>query len=275
MNSTIETIDFHGLEALRLQVAGASAIISRQGGQILSWITPDGRERLYLSPRAVWDGSKPVRGGIPVCFPQFGEEGNLPRHGVVRTAQWNVSQTRNGDGFALATMETSGSVGGEWQCEITLMLERNRLDVEMGVVNTGQASLRFTGALHTYLRVTQVEDAEVEGLYGTLYEDALDNRKVKKETSPRLALEGPADRIYQDVARTLLVHAGNLSVGVDSDGFRDVVLWNPWESGCQDFPDLPADGWRHFLCLEAAAVAEPVEIAPGAEWSGRQTLVAV
>jgi glucose-6-phosphate 1-epimerase len=46
---SIETIEFHGIEALRLNGPGGSiAVISKLGGQVLSWITPDGRERLFL-----------------------------------------------------------------------------------------------------------------------------------------------------------------------------------------------------------------------------------
>jgi hypothetical protein len=52
---------------------------------VLSWVTPDGRERLFLSDKAVFDGSVAIRGGIPVCWPQFAGLGELPKHGFVRT----------------------------------------------------------------------------------------------------------------------------------------------------------------------------------------------
>jgi glucose-6-phosphate 1-epimerase len=38
---------------------------------------------------------------------------------------------------------------------------------------------------------------------------------------------------------------------------------------------MPADGWRHMLCVEAACARQPVVLPPGEEWYGRQTLVAV
>jgi glucose-6-phosphate 1-epimerase len=92
---SIETIAFHGLEALRLRgPGGSSAVISRLGGQVLSWITPDGRESLFLSGRAVFDGSAPIRGGIPVRFPRFAAFGDLPKHGFVRTREWSVTAQR-------------------------------------------------------------------------------------------------------------------------------------------------------------------------------------
>ena len=68
MKPSIEEIEFHGIAALRLNgPRGASAVVSKLGAQVLSWVTPDGRERLFLSDKAVFDGSVAIRGGIPVC----------------------------------------------------------------------------------------------------------------------------------------------------------------------------------------------------------------
>mgnify|MGYP000843961582 CR=1 FL=1 len=85
MKPSIEEIEFHGIAALRLNgPRGASAVVSKLGAQVLSWVTPDVRERLFLSDKAVFDGSVAIRGGIPVCWPQFAGLGELPKahHGV-------------------------------------------------------------------------------------------------------------------------------------------------------------------------------------------------
>ena len=53
--------------------------------------TPDGTENIFLSPGVILDGSKPIRGGIPLVFPQFGQpDKTVPSHGFVRTATWAV-----------------------------------------------------------------------------------------------------------------------------------------------------------------------------------------
>ena len=59
-----------------------------------------------------------------------------------------------------------------FRAEITVMLEVDRIDVEFCVENTGSAPFEFTGALHSYLRVVQVEDVALEGLHGHDYLDA-------------------------------------------------------------------------------------------------------
>ena len=282
MKPFIESIEFKGREALRLHgPRGASAVIGRLGGQVLSWITPDGRERLFLSERAVFDGSVPIRGGIPVCFPQFGGQGGLPKHGFARTREWTVIGQRCGDDYALATLElgddetTRALWPHAFRAEITLMLEVDRIDVEFCVENTGPAPFAFTGVLHSYLRVVEVEDAALEGLHGHDYLDAANGNRTVRETGTEIVVESAVDRVYYDVRRPQLLRAGNLSLGIQSQGFPDVVVWNPWVDACGKLKDMPADGWRHMLCVEAAAVRNPVTVAAGEEWCGRQTLLVV
>jgi glucose-6-phosphate 1-epimerase len=282
MKPFIEAIEFKGIGALRLNgPRGSSAVVARLGGQVLSWMTPDGRERLFLSERAVFDGSVPIRGGIPICFPQFGGLGDLPKHGFARTREWSVAAQRCGDDYALATLElvddedTRALWPHAFRAEITVMLEVDRIDVEFCVANTGPAPFEFTGALHSYLRVTQVEDVALEGLHGHDYLDAARDSRVVRETGTEIIVDGEVDRVYYDVRRPQLLNAGNLSLGIQSQGFPDVVVWNPWVDLCAGLKDMPPDGWRHMLCVEAAAVRKPVIVQPGEEWFGRQTLVAV
>lgn len=281
MKLSIETIDFHGTEALRLTgPRGSSAIISKLGAQVLSWVPPDGKERLFLSDKAIFDGSVAIRGGVPVCFPQFAERGDLPKHGFVRTREWTVSSQRAGDNFALVTMELTSdeSTLAFWPhafvAELTLMLEADRIDVELCITNTGGTPLSFTGALHTYLRVAQVEEAVLEGLEGLEYCDALDNDRVGREPRSEVTVDSEVDRVYFNARCPQLLHAGKVSVATQNQGFPDVVVWNPFVDRCAGLKDMPANGWRHMLCVEAAAT-RPIELPAGEEWYGRQTLVVV
>ena len=282
MKPSIETIRFRDTDALRLNgPRGASAVISLLGGQVLSWITPDGRERLFLSDKAVFDGSVAIRGGIPVCWPQFAALGDLPKHGFVRTRPWQVATERCGDDYALVTLaiEDDEATRALWphafRLELTLMLEDDRIDLELSVSNTGEAPFSFTGALHTYLRVTQVEDVALEGLYGHHYRDAANGDKVIRDSGTAVMVDAEIDRVYRDVKRPQLLQAGNLSLGIQSQDFPDVVVWNPWVDKCGALADMSADGWRHMLCVEAAVAETPVLVPAGEEWYGRQTLVAV
>lgn len=48
---------------------GESVEILLYGATILSWKDAQGNERLFLSDKAKLDGTKAVRGGVPIVFP--------------------------------------------------------------------------------------------------------------------------------------------------------------------------------------------------------------
>lgn len=277
----IESIDFNGLPALRLQAGGASAIVSLFGGQVLSWTPRGGKEWLYLSETAKFDRSTPIRGGVPVCFPQFADLGKLPKHGFVRTVDWMLADRRVDKDFALIQLrlEDSAETRALWNhpfgIELTISIEDNRLDLEFEVDNRGTDALSFTGALHTYLRVREAEEARLEGLYGFTYRDSANGNAIKRETGDALMVDAEVDRVYRQVNRPLLLRDGSRTLGINTEGFPDVVVWNPWETRCAALADMPDNGFRRMLCVEAAAADTPVTVAAGQQWWGRQTLIAL
>lgn len=281
MKPCIETISFHGIEALRLTgPRGATAVISKLGAQVLSWVPPDGKERLFLSDKAVFDGSAPIRGGVPICFPQFASLGHLPKHGFVRTREWTVGAQRAGDDFALVTMELASDDAtlAIWPhpflVELTLMIEDDRIDLELSVTNTGGSEFSFTGALHSYLRVAQAEEIVLQGLQGAEYRDALDGNRIGREAREELTVDAEIDRTYLNVKAPQMLHSGQQRLVLQNQGFPDVVVRNPYVDRCAEMKDMPANGWRHMVCIEAAAT-RPVTLPAGEEWYGRQTLVVV
>ena len=75
---------FQGLPTHKLTLpCGDSLRVALHGAHVLSWVS-QGRERLYLSPHSVMDAHAAIRGGVPVCFPQFNQRGPLPKHGFAR-----------------------------------------------------------------------------------------------------------------------------------------------------------------------------------------------
>ena len=124
------------------------------------------------------------------------------------------------------------------------------------------------------MRVTQVEDVSLEGLYGHNYRDAANSDQIVRDSGIELTIDNEVDRVYYDIQRPQQLNAGNLSLTIESQGFPDVVVWNPWVELCAELKDMPADGWRQMLCVEAAIAQNPISLPAGEEWYGRQTLVA-
>jgi len=88
---------FYGQPCYRLTLPnGDSVLVAQHGAHVVSWVS-GGRERLFLSPKTVWDGRAAIRGGIPVCFPQFNQRGDLPKHGFVRNRPWILLAAEAGD----------------------------------------------------------------------------------------------------------------------------------------------------------------------------------
>lgn len=277
----IEAIDFNGQPAWRLSIAnGAQAIVSQQGAQVLSWCLGNGHEWLYLSEQADYSGQTAIRGGIPVCFPQFAAQGPLPRHGLVRTRPWSVHAQRGDADYALLTLacEDNAESRAHWphafRAELSIGLEAERLDLELEISNTGPTAFAFTTALHSYLRVREVEEMALEGLRGCRYLDACTGqagRTAHTESGTTVVVDRTVDRIYCAAPDTLLLRDGSHMLGIHREHLPDVVVWNPWQE--HGLPDMPARDFRHMLCVEAAAAEKAITLEPGNIWWGRQTLI--
>lgn len=280
--STHDDIDFRGLPAVALTSPdGARAIVTLHGAHVVSWCTPDGEERLYLSERSAFENGKAIRGGIPLVFPQFSTYGELPRHGFARTAAWQLEERHAGGEFAGATFALTDTPATRalwpyaFRAELTVSIARNRLDIEFSVSNTGEASFAFTAALHTYLRVAHIESTQLNGLQGCTYRDQTAKGAERVEDQPSLQIDAETDRIYLTAPAEVMLRQPGHSMNLLSTNFPDLVVWNPWVERCAAIADMPPDGFKRMLCVEPAVIEEPITLAPGGEWWGRQSLVAM
>lgn len=270
------------LPAIRLVTAhGARAEVFSYGAQVTSWMPADGVERLFLSPRSLFRAGASIRGGIPVVFPQFSNQGPLPKHGFVRTTTWDVVDVGAADGGMRALFRTSSSSATEalWPhafvAEVDVRLTDDSLSVELAVTNPGAAPIEFTCALHTYLRVDDVHTVVVRGLGGLRYLDAAGGRVERRQDADDVTIAGEVDRIYYDAKRPVEVVEPARTTRVTMRGFTDVVVWNPGATLTASLADMEPDGYLRMLCVEAAAVGTPVVLPPGERWSGAQVLEAI
>lgn len=261
---------------------GARVTLSLHGGQVLSWKPAGAGEQLYLSPRSEFTPGKAIRGGVPVCFPQFADRGALPKHGFARTLPWELVSHEVGRDDALAVLrlrdgEFTRSIWPHaFELELSVRVAGRGLDVELACENTGDAPLQFTAALHTYLRVVDLDAVSVEGLSGLRYFDSIKQAEALQRMDLLLTGEKGVldlDRIYFGVKeRPLLVAEDRRQVLVQHQGFDDAVVWNPGPDRCAQLADMPPEGWSEMLCVEAACIGRPIELQAGESWVGRQSL---
>mmetsp|Transcript_3689 Transcript_3689/g.9243 ORF Transcript_3689/g.9243 Transcript_3689/m.9243 type:complete len:326 (-) Transcript_3689:179-1156(-) len=181
--------------------SGSTAQVHLFGATVTSFITTtDGtshqkKEHLFLSRHAKLDGSKAIRGGIPLVFPIFGppagKDDTMPQHGFARTNYWKhltTTDTSN-DMFATGTFELVYSrdvrpatvgTGNAWargehdvRLVYTVRVAATELTTTLEVHNSGETSFDFNCLLHTYLRVDDSTTTEIHGLGGYSIHDKI------------------------------------------------------------------------------------------------------
>jgi len=275
----IRAVTFRGQACVELALPeGDRALVCLHGAQVLSWTPAGGPERLYLSPEAVFDGSTAIRGGVPVCFPQFNQRGPLPKHGFVRNRAWTPLPEASDAGLAVLALRDDDDTHRLWphafNARVEIALAPGALTVGFVVENTGAESFEFTLALHSYLHTGDIDGVRLHGLGGVPFWDSVDDTHPDPlSAGEALAFTAETDRVYQAAAAplTLSDSLGSLEIAQDPV-YGQTVVWNPGAALCATLADMPDDGYRHMLCVEAAAIDDPVRLAPGDTWSGAQRL---
>jgi len=284
----LESRLFQGQPCLHLRLACGDAVtVALHGAQVMSWVSA-GRERLYLSPMAVFDGRSAIRGGVPVCFPQFNQRGPLPKHGFARNLSWSQVPGRSSvpDGANQTASAGSGNSAHlslrlrdseftralwphSFEATLTVQLEPGSLQITLEAFNADDKPLLFTGALHSYLAVDDIGATRLGGLQGRAGWDALTDQS--SQVSGELRFNGEFDQVYAARSTPLSLHDGTHRLQItQSANFTDTVVWNPGAALCGRLTDMPANGFARMLCVEAAQVMTPVEVRPGDTWAGWQ-----
>jgi glucose-6-phosphate 1-epimerase len=258
---------------------GATASVTTHGAHICSWIPAGGKEQLFLSKTSELREGVAIRGGVPVIFPQFSGLGPLAKHGFARTSIWRL--VRSGQiesGAAQAVFELQESVASlqiwphVFRLKLVVTIVQDNMQIELVVVNNGNTAFSFTSALHTYFAVDQIADLRLHGLAGLRYRDMVANTEHQLESHDSLLVEGEVDRIYADLQGAVEIRQPQQSLIIKQSGFADAVVWNPGAEKGSSMSDLENDGYQHMVCIEAAAILRPIQLAPGMSWSGSQSV---
>ncbi len=268
---------FGQLPAVTIRAAdGAQATVTLYGGHLVSWRTSDGQERLFCSRDSALDGSRAIRGGVPVIFPQFGARGTGMRHGFARVATWQLESTGVADGaahavFTLQHTDLPDAIATTWPWAFTLRLrvavKAQSLELSLSVHNTGEQAFPFSAALHSYFAIDQLSEARIGGLQRVRYSDETPQDALQAEEL--LQFEDKLDRIYYQLPGPLTLQSGSHTLRLEQQGFTDAVVWNPGAQDAAAMPDLADDEYQRFICIEPALI-QPDTLAAGAQWTGRQ-----
>ena len=269
-----------GLTRVDLQHAsGARCEVYLHGAHITSWRTPQGREVLFVSRASRFQDGVPIRGGIPVIFPQFGD-GPLPKHGLARTRAWTVARTTLGADGAVSIilwLEDDAQTRARWPHSFCLQLKVSlglALTLEFSVKNPGSAPITFQAALHTYFQVADITRTSLCGLKGTAFNDFLQPGPAA-EMREIVTFDRETDRIYINAPKRVVLEdlKNKRTIAIEKSGMSDIVLWNPWIKKSRLLEDFGDEEYRRMACVETGHLRAPAILAPGAQWSGRTTFV--
>jgi glucose-6-phosphate 1-epimerase len=262
-----------GLICVSIKNDFACAEISLMGAHAMTYVKTGEAPLLWMSPASAFAEGKPIRGGIPVCFPWFADhpaDKSLPLHGFVRNRYWNfVSAEDLDDGSTRVSMTVSDDdvMRTLWpfsfRCTACFTVGAS-LAVELMIENTDSRNFVFTAALHTYLFAGLSSDISIRGLSGKEYLDKTDGFR-KKTQDGDILISSETNRIYMDTRSDISVEDEILNrvVLVEKSGSATTVIWNPWLK-CLNMPDMSAVSYQNMVCVEAVNWGDDsVELAPG------------
>jgi D-hexose-6-phosphate mutarotase len=270
----------NGLQFIDLANGQATATICTQGAQLTHWQPRSQKYPVtFMSAAAQYTAGKPIRGGIPICWPWFGPhptDRSQANHGFARNLVWRAGEAEQiGSGatrqvLVLTDDERSRALWNHpfrLECRMSI---GEVLDVELVTTNTGTLPFTITEALHTYFRIGDIGAIEVLGLDGTAYADSADGSKRKKQTGA-VHFNSEVDRVFlnTETACSIVDTTLRRRIDISKSGSHSTVVWNPWSQKAGQFADLGSatsdeGSWRQMVCIESAnAIDNALTLEPG------------
>jgi len=256
-----------GLRRLAITTALAEAEIYLHGAHVAHF-QPRGQEPLlFLSAQSWFETGRPVRGGVPVCFPWFGsgQDGKQgASHGFARLREWKlVGAETASDGsvelrFHFASdEETRKQWDGDFEVDYAVRIGA-ALGMQLRVRNTFPKPICFEEALHTYLAVSDVREVSIEGLANTDYLTTVGTPRKETEGAAPIRITAETDRIYLNTQSACVVTDATWQrrLIVEKTGSHTTVLWNPWIEKSKRMPDFGDVEWPRMLCIESCNVRD-------------------
>ncbi|MBS3803310.1 MAG: D-hexose-6-phosphate mutarotase [Oleiphilaceae bacterium] len=269
------------LEAIEVHHPLFRARLFLQGAH-LTRFAPNGEANwLWVSDAAHYETGRAIRGGIPVCWPWFGEPTRNPpevrrrirtetAHGFARTAVWQLEDVRESahDVEINLSLDANQDFNEVWQGHaralLTFRFSSLGCQLALTTVNAGPDILAFTQALHSYFPTQDITTTEIQGLEGISFLDTLDDWRPKLQKGP-VRFFGETDRIYEAGQPLLAINAQSSRArssarSLSCSGSDSTVIWNPGPAKAKTLSDFPDAAWREMFCVETANAGNDYQV---------------
>ncbi|HDR1022587.1 TPA: D-hexose-6-phosphate mutarotase [Pasteurella multocida] len=241
---------YNQIPVVELKHAVGQAKIALQGAQLLQWQPKGERELLWLSEIEPFELGVAIRGGVPLCYPWFGNK-KQPIHGTARLQLWSLSD------YAIAEDKV--------RLVFALFNELNCIEAKVAMTFTQDCQIEFThygetpaqAALHTYFNVSDIAQVEVNNLPQT----GLNAITQQIETLPATRkITENVDCVYalpsvQNYTNSIVDLGYTRQIVLEHQQISDLVLWNPWHNAVSAMQEKD---YKQMLCLESARIAQPL-----------------
>jgi glucose-6-phosphate 1-epimerase len=281
----VESIQLGELNCWRVRHGQAELVVAQQGAHIVSYQIDGDQPLIWSNPGAVFKHGKAIRGGMPICWPWFGNFQRNPQsvqamrqssepanaHGEVRALDWELmGMGEDGDALIVEFIQpkAEGHLPG-WPHTVGLKLQirlDSALNVSLVSFNAGPEDVTLSQALHSYFAVSDIKQVSIEGLDGVSYLNTLESWETQNVQVGDITFTGETDRIYQDTPDLISIvdPEWKRRIQIQTIGSNSSVVWNPWIEKTKTLGDMEADGWQNMVCVETANVmSDIVTLKPG------------
>ncbi len=266
------------LVAIGIKNKAATAEIFLQGAQLSRYCRHQESPILFLSDACDYKEGVSLRGGIPICWPWFGNLDknpeavtqqipaeyvkNAPAHGFVRGQDWQlVAIETPSDSLTTIELEYKNkSSNSYWPFAAHLHYKvtvGETLSACLTVSNMDAHAFTYSSALHSYFCVSDIHRARIHGFEEAAYIDAADHWSAKQQQQS-IRFTNEVDRVYGTAGTHVQLKDTQRTLAIDSKGSHSTVVWNPWIDKSQRLSQFNNDDYCRMVCIETANVMDDV-----------------
>jgi D-hexose-6-phosphate mutarotase len=260
-----------GLPKVLVTTKNSAAEIYLHGAHVAHFQKNGEPPLIFMSCKSHFADGKPIRGGVPICFPWFGNRDGEPSHGFARIAEWELVKTSATDDAVTVRFALPQIPGREaWKnlrTEFSVTVA-DTLTMELAAANEScDGAIEFEACLHTYFQVGDIGAVSITGLENAAYLNFAggDTGTRKPAENAAIKIQRETNRTYLDTTSPVEIRDDNLKriIRVEKSGSKSTVVWNPWTT--QKLPDdFDPVEYQKMVCVESGNVkSNKISLAPG------------
>jgi D-hexose-6-phosphate mutarotase len=217
--------------------------VTNFGANILSCKIND-QNILFMSKKAKFDNETPIRGGVPLVFPVFGNSNTLPKHGFLRNNKWEfVKSWENEHESCIIFKFTKNSNNFNYDYDLfyQIKLNINSLFTSLDITNKSNKTMPFNMLYHNYFNIN-IDNFNCNSFNNKKYLNQLSNKFEYDYNLVKINEE--IDRIYDNISK---IDFNNITLESNANF---MVLWNPYIEKSKSLNDFEDNEYKNMICIE-------------------------